>query len=88
MPATCFNRLPLGAGAIAQRCRLSLQGLSEAWLRYGVRPALRSDLCALVGYKCNLQAYAHAAGVGVLHCAALESLLVSNTTLADYIGKN
>ena len=29
MPATCFNCLPRGAGAIAQRCRLSLQGLSE-----------------------------------------------------------
>ena len=34
MPATCFNRLLRGAGVIAQRCRLSLQGLSEAWLRY------------------------------------------------------
>ena len=49
MPATCFNCLPRGAGAIAQRCRLSLQGLSETWLRYGVRPAFRSDLYALVG---------------------------------------
>ena len=34
MPATCFNRLPRSAGVIAQRCLLSLQPLSEAWLRY------------------------------------------------------
>ena len=34
MPATCFNRLPPSAGVIAQRCLLSLQPLSEAWLRY------------------------------------------------------
>ena len=49
MPATCFNRLPRSAGAVAQRCRLSLQGLSETWLRYGARPSVRSDLYALVG---------------------------------------
>ena len=34
MPATCFKRLPPSAGVIAQRCLLSLQPLSEAWLRY------------------------------------------------------
>ena len=62
MPATCFNSLPLGAGAIAQRCRLSLQGLSETWLRYGVRPARRSRPYCSGGLKCNLQEYAHGCG--------------------------
>ena len=46
MPATCFNCLPRGAGAIAQRCRLSLQGLSEAWLALRALSAVRSELCA------------------------------------------
>ena len=34
MPATCFSGLLRSAGVIAQRCLLSLQPLSEAWLRY------------------------------------------------------
>ena len=49
MPATCFSGLPRGAGVVAQRCRLSLQPLSEAWLRYGASQRFRSDLYALVG---------------------------------------
>ena len=49
MPATCFNRLPRSAGVIAQRCLLSLQGLSEAWFATARVPASRSDLYALVG---------------------------------------
>ena len=52
MPATCFNRLPRGAGAIAQHCRLSLQGLSETWLALRALSAVRSELCAPEGYKC------------------------------------
>ena len=52
MPATCFNRLPRGAGAIAQRCRLSLQGLSEAWFVLRALSAVRSEWCAPEGYKC------------------------------------
>ena len=49
MPATCFIGLPRSAGAIAQRCRLSLQPLSEAWFATARVPAVRSDLYALVG---------------------------------------
>ena len=49
MPATCFSGLPRGAGVIAQRCRLSLQGLSETWCATARVPAFRSDLYALVG---------------------------------------
>ena len=49
MPATCFNRLPRGAGAIAQRCRLSLQGLSETWCVLRALSAVRSELCAPEG---------------------------------------
>ena len=52
MPATCFNTLPRSAGVIAQRCRLSLQGLSERWLRCARFPAFRSGLYARVRYKC------------------------------------
>ena len=52
MPATYFNCLPRGAGAIAQRCRLSLQGLSEAWFALRALSAVRSELCAPEGYKC------------------------------------
>ena len=52
MPATCFTVLPRGAGAIAQRCRLSLQGLSEAWFALRALSAVRSELCAPEDYKC------------------------------------
>ena len=49
MPATCFTGLPRGAGAIAQRWLLCLQGLSEAWLRYALPALAATDLYPLEG---------------------------------------
>ena len=73
MPATCFNRLLRSAGVIAAALACELAPLSQAWLRYGASQRFRSDLYALVGYKCDTRRTRTAAGVGVLHsCAALE----------------
>ena len=49
MPATCFVASPSAQAVIAQRCCLSLQPLSEAWLALRALSAVRSELCALVG---------------------------------------
>ena len=74
MPATCFSRLPRGAGAIAQRCRLSLQGSPRRGLRYGVRPALRSGPYCSGGLKCTTQVQAHASQA---HCCGGLLVLAS-----------
>ena len=60
MPATCFDGLPRSAGAIAQRCRLSLQPLSEAWLRYA-RFQPFAATCALLGGLNGSHSHAHGA---------------------------
>ena len=52
MPATCFDASPSAQAVIAQRCVLSLQPLSEAWLALRALSAVRSELCAPEGYKC------------------------------------
>ena len=52
MPATCFSVFSRSAGVIAQRCRLSLQPLSEAWFALRALSAVRSEWCAPEGYKC------------------------------------
>ena len=52
MPATCFSRFSRSAGVIAQRCVLSLQPLSVAWLALRALSAVRSELCAPEDYKC------------------------------------
>ena len=49
MPATCFTGLPRSAAVIAQRCRLSLQPLSEAWFATARAESVAADLYALVG---------------------------------------
>ena len=84
MPATCFNRLPRGAGVIAQRCRLSLQGLSETWLRYArFQPFAAS--CAHWWAKMHYKKAPHSCWrLRLRHCAARACLLllVSYWTLA------
>ena len=57
MPATCFSGLPRGAGVIAQRCRLSLQGLSEAWCATARVPAFAAT-CMHWWAKMRYQAHA------------------------------
>ena len=74
MPATCFNRLLRSAGVIAQRCVLSLQGLSETWLALRALSAVRSELCAPEGYKCM---HRRAARVLAPVFAALRSSLLA-----------
>ena len=52
MPATCFAGLPRSAGVIAAALACELAGALRGGLRYARFPAFRSDLYALVGYKC------------------------------------
>ena len=52
MPATLFDASPSAQAVIAQRCVLSLQGLSQAWLALRALSAVRSEWCAPEGYKC------------------------------------
>ena len=83
MPATCFTGLPRSAGVIAQRCLVSLQGLSEAWFALRALLAVRSELCAAEGCKCmHRRAARRLAPVFALLRRARASLLVSYTTLA------
>ena len=83
MPATCFDGLPRSAGVIAQRCRLSLQPLSEAWFALRALSAVRSELCAPEGYKC-MHSVPHGTGAGVYGAALARAagLLVSYMPLA------
>ena len=84
MPATCFDGLPRSAGVIAQRCRLSLQPLSEAWLALRALSAVRSELCAPEGYKCMHRRAARVLApvfAALLRCRACF-LLVSYMPLA------
>ena len=71
MPATCFKRLPPSAGVIAQRCRLSLQPLSEAWFALRARSSVSQRLVCTGGLKCMHRRTRTAAGAGVCGCAAL-----------------
>ena len=52
MPATCFHRPPRSAGVIAAALACELAAALRGGLRYARFPAFRSDLHALVGYKC------------------------------------
>ena len=58
MPATCFSGPPRSAAVIAQRCRLSLQPLSEAWFATARVPAFSQRLVCTGGLKCSAGARA------------------------------
>ena len=77
MPATCFTGLPRSAGVIAQRCLVSLQGLSEAWFALRALSAVRSELCAPEGYKCMHRRAARrlAPVFAALRCSSLACLV-------------
>ena len=76
MPATCFSGPPRGAGVVAQRCRLSLQGLSEAWFALRALSAVRSELCAPEGYKCMHRQTARRLAPVFAPCAAEPACLL------------
>ena len=77
MPATCFTGLPRSAGVIAQRCLVSLQGLSEAWFALRALLAVRSELCAAEGCKCMHRRAARRLVPVFCGCAVRACLLAS-----------
>ena len=81
MPATCFSGLPRGAGVIAQRCRLSLQGLSEAWCATARVPAFAAT-CMHWWAKMHYHKAPYSCWRGRCGTAPPRSKLASRKTLA------